>query len=359
MQQRSTVVISGAGTRTIGLDVSDKTSTYVILEREGQLALVGKVATQRAALEREFGRLQPCRIALEAGTHSAWVSRALHALGHEVIVANPRQIPLIFRSTKKNDRQDAEGLARLARLDPQLLRPLVHRSAQAQADLALLRARDALVRHRSSLISSARGLVKGLGERVVQCSAEAFPAKAREALSEAVLPVVGPLLDAVAALTERVRQYDRQVAELAEQRYAETAVLRQVNGVGPITSLAFVLVIEDVRRFPRSRQVGCYLGLTPRQRESGESKPERRITKAGDELLRRLLVQSAHYILGPFGLACDLRAWGLRPAGQGKRGKKRAVVAVARKLAVLLHHLWLCGEAYEPHYQAHRQQQAA
>lgn len=358
MQQISTVVGSGMA-RTIGLDVADKSSTYVGLNQEGQVVCTGKVATQPAAIERQFGRLTPCRIALEAGTHSAWLSRTLYGLGHEVIVANPRQIPLIFRSTKKNDREDAEGLARLARLDPKLLRPLEHRGAQAQADLALLRARDALVRHRSALISAARGLVKSLGDRIPQCSAEAFPDKARQCLSEEALRVVGPLLDGTTGLTAQVRRYDKEVAELGAERYPQTTVLRQVNGVGPLTSLAFVLCIEDPWRFQRSRQVGCYVGLTPRQHESGESKPQLRITKAGDELLRRLLVQSAHYILGPFGLECELRAWGLKLAAQGRQGKKRAVVAVARKLAVLLHRLWLGGEVYDPHYQAHQRAQKA
>jgi transposase len=134
-------------------------------------------------------------------------------------------------------------------------------------------------------------------------------------------------------------------------------MLRQVNGVGPLTSLAFILTIEDSRRFDKSRQVGPYLGLTPRQHESGESKPQLRITKAGDELLRRLLVQSAHYILGPFGLECDLRTWGQRLAAQSKQGKKRASVAVARKLGVLLHRLWTTGEVYQPNYLAARRQQ--
>jgi transposase len=134
--------------------------------------------------------------------------------------------------------------------------------------------------------------------------------------------------------------------------------LRQVEGVGPLTALTFVLTLEDPYRFEKSRSVGAYLGLVPASDKSGDRDPQRRISKEGDEMLRKLLVGSAHYILGPFGGDSDLRRHGEKIASRGaKNAKKRAAVAVARKLAVLLHRLWVTGEVYDPLYNAHRSQE--
>jgi transposase len=161
-----------------------------------------------------------------------------------------------------------------------------------------------------------------------------------------------PLLETIASLSTRIRHYERQLEELAQQHYPETKLLRQVQGVGTLTALTFVLTLEDPGRFEESRQVGAYLGLVPGKDQSGERDPQKRISRAGEEMLRRLLVGSAHYILGPFGEDCDLRRHGLKIAGStaAKNARKRAVVAVARKLAVLLHHLWISGVVYEPLY---------
>ena len=255
---------------------------------------------------------------------------------------------LIAESDHKRDRTDAELLARLGRVDPGLLRPIQHRGPEAQQDLALLRARDTLVRARTNLINHVRGAVKAAGGRLPACSAASFHRKAEAHLPVALRAILLPIVSLVAELTARIHDYDRQVERLAE-RHPAGRLLRQVRGVGPLTALAFLLVIEDPARFRKSREVGPYLGLVPRQSQSGEREPQLSITKAGDPLLRRLLVQSAHYILGPFGPDSELRRWGLRLAGSGSsRGKKRAVVAVARKLAVLLHRLWVTGEVYTP-----------
>jgi len=341
--------------QTIGLDVSDKKGTFVVLDADGRVVAEGTVALTEAGLRKEFSGGERCRIALEVGTHSPWVSRLLAELGHEVIVANPRQVALICRNPRKTDRVDAESLARLARVDPTLLRPIQHRGAQAQADLAILRARDALVRARTGLVNHVRGAVKALGTRLPACSAETFPTKARLLLPPLLRPALIPLLAQIARFTLQIRRYDRTLADLARERYPETARLRQVQGVGPLTAAAFVLTIEDAGRFGRSRAVGPYLGLVPRQDQSGMQKPELGLSKAGDPHLRRLLVQCAHYILGPFGQDSDLRRWGLALAGTGSTQRKRkAVAAVARKLAVLLHHLWVTGATYEPLYQATR-----
>jgi len=334
-----------------GLDVSDRHSTYcTITAEDGEVVEEGRVRTTPAALEAHF-RGPRRRIVLEVGSHSPWISRLLEELGHEVIVANARMVGLIHNNPKKRDPVDAQTLARLGRVDPKLLYPIQHRSEQAQVDLSVVRARDAVVRARTGLINHVRGSVKSYGARIPECSAEGFATKAEGHVPEALRVGLEPVLEMIRALTRQTRFFDKQIEALCEERYPETAVLRQIKGVGPVTALTFSLVIEDPARFPSSRAVGAYLGLTRRHDDSGESEPELRITKAGDEFLRRLLVQSAHYILGRFGPDTDLRRWGLHyieRGGGSKTAKKKAAVAVARRLAVLLRRLWSTGEVYEP-----------
>jgi transposase len=300
------------------------------------------------------------RVVLEVGPHSPWLSRLLAAQGHEVVVANPRRVRLIAEAERKSDRIDAETLARLGRMDPKLLCPIEHRGEAAQQHLALLRVREGLVRSRTRLIQCARGLAKSFGVQLPSSSAPSFAKRVRERGLEGLFPGLGALLEQCGALTASIRQLDREVERLGRERYPETRLLRQVPSVGPITSLAYVLTVEDASRFAKSRSVGAYLGLTPRQRDSGDAQPELAITKRGDEFLRRLLIEAAHYTLGPFGPDSELRRFGLRLLGQGgKRAKKRAVVAVARKLAVLLHRLWVTGEVYHPLAPAGEEKQAA
>jgi transposase len=269
--------------------------------------------------------------------------------GHEVIVANPRNVRLIGESTRKDDRLDARTLARLARIDPNLLSPVRHRGAEAQAHLAILRARQVLVRTRTTLVNAARGLTKSFGERLRKCDPRQLGVHAVSELSAEIQDAVGPLLAEVETLNQRIASYDRQIEQLAKQHYPEVELLTQVKGVGTLIALTFVLTVDDPHRFRRSRDVGCYVGLRPGRRNSGKSQPQMHISKEGDSHLRTLMVQGAHYILGPFGPDCDLRRWGLRLSERGgKNAKKRAVIAVARKLAVLLHKLWVSGEVYEP-----------
>lgn len=333
-----------------GMDVSDRYSTFFTLTDEGEVVEEGRMRTTVQALESHFTDRRR-RVVVEAGPHSPWISRLLDELGHEVIVANARMVALIHKNPKKRDPVDAESLARLGRVDPELLWPIEHRSAEAQADLGVVRTRDVVVRARTALINHVRGAVKSFGGRIPRCSAEAFSAKAGEHIPEPLREGLEPILETIAGLSRQIRYFDKQIDALCEERYPETAVMRQIKGVGPVTALTYRLVLGDPHRFPNSRAVGTYLGLTPRHRDSGEFEPELRITKAGDELLRRSLVQAARYILGPFGPDTDLRRWGLdyiRRGGDSKTSKNKAAVAVARKLAVLLHRLWITGEVYEP-----------
>jgi transposase len=342
---------------TIGLDLGDRHCWYCVLDEAGQIQLEQRVRTNAKALQEVFGSMARSRIALEIGTHSPWISRLLSELGHEVIVANARKVRLIGESRKKDDRLDAQTLARLARLDPKLLYPVKHRSVQAQADLTLIRARAGLVRARTGLVNAARGLAKSYGERLRGCNVRNMNAEKAESLSPELQAALEPLLNAIESLSERIVEYNERIENLAQQSYPQVALLKQIKGVGTLIALTYMLTLEDPHRFRKSRDVGSYLGLQPGRRNSGQSEPQMHISKEGDPYLRTLLVQGAQHILGPFGIDCDLRRWGLRLAERGgKSGKKRAIIATARKLAVLLHHLWVSGEAYEP---LHNSQQKA
>ena len=334
---------------TIGLDLGDRSSWYCVLDEAGSVLLEQRVSTTTKAMQEAFGGMPRSRIALETGMHSPWVSRRLSELGHEVIVAHARNVRLIGESRKKDDRLDAQTLARLARIDPQLLSPVKHRSAKAQADLTVIRARAGLVRARTALVNTARGLAKSYGERLRGCNVRNMNPEKAEGLSPELQAALQPLLAALESLSERIAEYNERIEKLAQESYPQVALLKQIKGVGTLIALTFLLTLEDPHRFCKSRDVGCYLGLQPGRRNSGQSEPQMHISKEGDPYLRTLLVQGAQHILGPFGVDCDLRRWGLKLAERGgKSGKKRAIIATARKLAVLLHRLWVSGEVYEP-----------
>lgn len=304
----------------------------------------GRIQTTAASIEKHFGSEPQMRIALEAGTHSPWVSRLLKSYGHQVIVANPRKIPTLTKSESKNDRNDAEQLARMAAFDPKLLHPIEHRSLERQQDLNLIHTRSVLVRARTMLINSARGLVKSAGQRLPACSSEAFPEKVPPALKAAC----APLLKQITQMNQTIGVMDKQIDRL-DKKYPEITVLRTAPGVGPVVAACYVLTLDSAQAMKTNRQAGAYLGLRPRQQKSGDSDPQCKITRTGNTYLRSLLVQSAQYILGRFGPDSELRRWGLKLAASGgKRGKKRAIVAVARKLAVTLLSMWRNRKKFEP-----------
>ena len=339
---------------TIGLDVGDRTTHFCVL-RDRVVVHRGSTKTSREGLDQALGEFAGARVVLEAGSQSPWMSRHLKALGFAVHVADPRRVQLISKDPRKTDRRDAEVLARLESGMPELLGQVHHRGEQAQADLSMVRARDQLVQCRTSLVQCARSLCKASGERLPSASTAGFSKRVRELVPAALTPGIEVLLDQIEALTASIRELERRIATVAAERYPEIALLQQVNGVGPVTATAFVLTIEDPTRFEDSRRLGSWLGLCPRSHASGDSNPELAISKAGDGYLRRLLVQCAQYILGPFGKDSDLRRFGQRLAARGGRAaKKKAVTAVARKLAVLLHRIWRDGLAYDPLHHANR-----
>jgi transposase len=334
---------------TVGVDLGDQWSSYCILGLSGETLAEGQFPTRRQEVTDFFAGLAVSRVVIEVGTHSAWIQEVIAGLGHDVLVANPRMMEGSKRRRRKNDRIDAAKLARLGRVDPKSLFPIRHRSGQVRADLLVLRARNALVASRTELINTVRALVKTMGARLSNCSSEAFSKKAEMEIPTELRETLQPLLRLIATLNEEIKSYDQKIEKLAREKYRHTQLLRQVTGVGPITALAYVLTLETPLRFARSRDVGPYLGLVPKQEDSGDSQPQLGISKAGDQMLRNLLVGSAHYILGPFGPDTDLRRFGMKLCERGgKNAKKRAVVAVARKLAVLLHRLWASGGIYVP-----------
>src|SRR5580692_8771221 len=356
MKKTSTVRVNGnvifkGHKLTTGLDLGDRWSNYCVLDEAGEILLEQKLATTPEAVKQTLGRIPRSLIALETGTHSPWLSRLLKELGHEVLVAHAQKVELITKSNRKDDRHDARTLARLARIDPELLGPVRHRSAKAQIHLTVIRARAELVSARTALVNAARGLAKSYGERLRKCGTQQVSRELAAELSVELREVLAPLLKEVESLNERIKEYDARMEKIAKESYPQVVLLKQVKGVGTQIALTYVLTLDDPHRFAKSREVGCFLGL---------SQPQLHISKAGDRYLRTMLVQGAHYILGPFGEDSDLRRWGLRLAERGgKNAKKRAVVAVARKLAVLLHRLWVCGEVYEPLRNSHKAMRAA
>ena len=309
---------------TAGLDLGDKYSYLCLIDSQsGEVIEEGRLRTAPEAFRRRFASEQPMRIAIETGTHSPWASRVLGECGHEVLVANARKLRLIYANKRKTDEVDAENLARLARLDPKLLYPVAHRGEDSQAHMAIVRSRQALVGCRTRLVNHVRGAAKSFGARLPKCPARSFHKNAAAHIPEALRPALEPVLEQIASLTERIRQYDRQLEAVSKERYPETELLRQVEGVGPLTALTFVLTLGDPHRFEESRSVGAYLGLVPARDQSGDRDPrEKRISKEGDEMLRRLLVSCAHYILGPFGSDSDLRRHGEKIASRGGKTQR-------------------------------------
>jgi transposase len=345
---------------TIGMDLGDKNHVVAVLDADGQELLCTKLANTKVSIKRFFRQYAGARVAIEAGTHSPWISRLLEDLDCRVYVGNPYKLRVIWDSTDKSDERDARMLAMVCRLEPKMLWPVKHRGARAHNDLEVIKARNILVQSRTKLINHVRSAIKGTGERLPKCSTDSFGNRVVNLLPKSLLPALQPLVDTIADITSRIRKLDKQIEGLILDRYPEAQLLRQVQGVGPVTALGFILTIEDPGRFAKSRMVGPYLGLTPRRDQSGDTDKQLPITKAGNVYLRKLLVGCAHYIIGPFGPDSDLRRHGMMIASRGgKNARKRAAVAVARKLSVLLHRLWFSGETYVPFYVSAKAQIAA
>lgn len=332
-----------------GMDLHQKTTMICILDEEGEVVERRCVSTTRVALDRYFGRRAPMRVAMEAGGVSPWVSRLVSRHGHEVVVCSPRRVRLIAESTMKNDEDDAEVLARLVRLDPAFLKPIQHRSEQAQRMRGQLLVRRALIDARTGWINQTRGILRSFGYRVAGKNADTFAQRVDLLkLPSDLRDVLEPLLAQITAVTGQIRCCDKALEQLAAE-IPEVAHLREIPGVGLIVALYFVLSIEDPTKFRRSRDVAAFFGLRPAMRDSGQVSSYGRITKEGDPEMRRLLVQAALALMKS-RRDTALKRWATTL--EGRRGKAKARVALARKLAVLMHRLWVTGEAYQGFPQA-------
>ena len=339
---------------TVGVDLGDRHHYIVVLDRAAEVVKAIRITNSAAQIRKFFSKLAPCRVALETGTHANWVNSLIKSLGHEVIVANSRRVRLISQNKNKSDRVDAETLARLARADVKLLAPVNVRAEPVRVDWTLLKGREALVECRTKLVNHCRCSVKsGTGSRLPACSTASFHRKAWLEVPKEMREVLAATFGMVGELSRQIDEMDQQIEEKCEKVYPQTKLMRQIKGVGPITALAFALRVESPGRFKKSRDVGPFFGLTRKRDQSGDYDPQLRISKQGDRMIRCLLVSCAHYILGHLGPDCDLRRHGQRiEARGGKTAKKVAVVAVARKLAVLMHVLWVTGAKYEPLHNA-------
>ena len=337
---------------TIGLDLGNKQSDYCIVDKASMVVGRGKVKSHREAFRTLLSAYPGALVVCEVGGHSRWVQQLVESLPLEILVANARQIALINKSHRKNDKRDAELLATVGACMPRMLQKVVHKGDQFYADLAVIETRNLLTAERTKLTNRIKGLCKAQGESLSIRGGRAFHKKAPECIPELLQPGTAPLFAMLEKIDEQLVAIDKVLDAMA-QRYPVTAKLRQIHGVGIQTALTFVLTICDSSRFSNSRDVAAYLGLVPRQRASGNCDPQLPISKAGDGNLRRLLVLCAHYILSR-GKDCHLRRWGLALCERGgKNGKKRACVAVARKLSVVMLALWKSGEDYDPMRNVH------
>lgn len=316
---------------TVGLDVGDRRTHFCVVDASRTVVARGSFATDCAQLEHALEPFVGAKVILEAGSQSPWMSRVLRRRGYDVQVADPRRVELISKDPRKTDRRDAEMLAKMGMGMPDLLGSIHHRGEQAQAHLSILRARELVVRMRTMAVLQVRSICKAFGVRLAAGSTRAFASAAAGQVPLLLQPALTPILETIAGFSATIRAFDRALAAIAKEHYPEVQHLQQVDGVGPVISVAYVLAVEDPKRFTRSRQVGSWLGLCPRSHASGASNPQLGISRAGDAKLRTLLVQGAHRLLGPFGADCDLRRYGLRLTARGGRAaKKRAAVAVAR-----------------------------
>ena len=340
-----------SSTFTIGIDLGDRKHAVCVLDAKGDIVKQESIINSRPSLTALNRRYPGALMVMEVGMHSPWTSRFLKDLGHRVLVANPRKVRAIYQNIRKSDRRDAEMLARIARTDEKLLYPVEHVSEEMQRDLLQIKLRDNLVRQRVDIISSVRFTFKSLGIALSTKNSESFARHARNTLRKDhsdMLTLIEPSLCVLDAMTEQIRKLEKSIAAMAAEKYPESEFLSQVAGVGPLTALTFILTIGDPTRFQRKRDVAAFLGLVPKRDQSGETDKQLRISKAGNSYLRKLLVGSAQYILGPFGPDSTLRSKGLKLAEKGgPRAKRKAVVAVARNLAVLLLTLWHDEALYE------------
>jgi transposase len=333
---------------TIGIDLGDKSHHFSIVNAKGTIETRGTLPNQREVIAGFCAKWKGARTIIECGAQSPWISHFLSEQGMEVVVANPRRVKLISAGNTKSDRKDADLLARLGRADIQLLSPITHRSMNSQEDLCYVRVRDSLVQERVAMSNSIRGHLKALGYTPPSACTETIANHCRAQLKGTALRLVSPLCKVLDTLNAQIKVLDKKINAMLTQ-YPEAGRLAEVYGIGPITAVSFVLTIDDPHRFGRNRDLGPFLGMVPKKDQSGAVDKKLGITKAGDKLLRRLLVGSAQCILKEGAPESDLKDLGQRMIANGRESKKKqAVIAVARRLGILLLSLWKSGQPYDP-----------
>ena len=337
----------------IGVDLGDTKHAICVTDKHAKVLKEYKISNTREQICKLAEEYPKALVAMEVGTHSPWISRLLKAYGLTVIVANARKLRAIYQNDRKSDLLDARMLAKLVRVDRELLYPVEHSSEDAQLDFLPIKMRGTLVTQRVNIINSIRGSLKALGIRIPSATSRGISKQARLFLEKNhldVLPSISPLLDILDQLKIQIAYYDKAIDSLIATKYPSAQRIQQIGGVGPITALSFVLTIERPERFEDPRDVGAYIGLVPRRDQSGDTDKQLPISKKGNSHLRKLLVQCAQYNLGHFGQDSDLRRYGenLYQSKGSKAAKRKAVIAVARKLSVLMLTLWQRECDYEP-----------
>lgn len=328
----------------VAIDLHDEYSQLCVMSPSREKLTEARVPTTRVALADFFAQRQRSRVIYEAGPHALWVGELLKELGHEPIACHPRRVRLIAEGRNKNDRMDAEILARLSLSDLELIRPIHQRSRSTLDQRSVIRARAAVVDAQKRLRTMLRGLVKPFGLRVHRGKKRALAELSTAALPPLVRVSVDSVLQILTATAEQIAILDKHVEQICEQNVATTR-LQTIPGVGPLVAAAFVHAIEDPKRFA-SNDIGPYIGLTPSNRSSaGKKLAPKEKGRPGDPYLRSLLLQAAWTLMNSRSES-DLARWG---RGLVERiGPKKAAFALARKLATLMHHLWLREEDFQP-----------
>ncbi|MFC4993874.1 IS110 family transposase [Rubritalea tangerina] len=335
----------------VGVDLSDKKHQICVLDKNGEILSERTIPNSYAGLDKLSADYPEALIAMEVGTHSPWISNYLKEKGHKVIVANARKLRAIYCNERKSDKRDAQMIAKLARVDTSLLYPIEHGSVENLENRQRIAMRDTLVKHRVALINSVRFSLKSLGLRLSSPSSASFVGYARKVLCAhpSKLQLVESMLVVIEAMSNQIKQADRHIKEQMVTALPESKRLMQIPGVGALSAVSFVLTIDDPWRFKDPRDVAAYLGLVPKRDQSGEIDKQLPISKAGNRQMRTLLVQCAQYIMRSNSPDCDLKRHGERIAARGGRiAKRKAIIAVARKLSVTMLTIWQRQIEYQP-----------
>ena len=328
----------------IGIDVSDKTSKICVMAKiAGERRIVEEttVATTKEAFSEYLAtKDRKAAVTFETGAHCRWMAQLIRSMGFKVNVANPAKLRALTHSNSKNDRNDARELARYTLADVEMLHPVFLRPETHQQMIRLLEARLALVTTRTKLINEMRGFAKSMGFRIPKKDAAYFHLIDRTGWPRDLEAVCWPLMGVLKTIHMKIAAIEKQMRELADtpEFAADVESVRQVVGVGFLCSVAYVAVLGgNYARFAKARDVGPYLGLVPRQDQSGDIDKQLPITKAGSTLLRALLTEAAQVALRDGIRMTDLKLKGLRIAERGgKNARKRAVTATVRGLAVTM-----------------------